>query len=133
MADVVVNRPNFLASEVGMRLVSYGVSAATTKVAVVEENDADGFAHKVVKAGAILTDDTAGIIGLVYQDVDVTGTTESAQKVAPVLVSGHFYNDSSVLPAVAQASQVTKMNAHGLYAETKSSVARPYGSTALSE
>lgn len=131
MASVVINRPNFLQSEVGMRLVTVGVSAVSTKVAVTDEVDSEGFTHKVVRAGAIFTDDTAGVIGIVYQDVDVTGTTESEQKTAPVLVSGHFYNDTKGLPVVATTEQITKMASHGLFAEKRTTTVRPYGETTL--
>lgn len=131
MAKITVNRPNFIQSDVDLRFVSYGVNESSTTVTVSSETDAKGVAHKVVKAGAIVSDTTKGVLGFVYQDIDVTGYTGTKAQVASVMVSGHFYNDTTGLPVVATADQITNMAKHGLYAETRPSVTRPYGSQTL--
>lgn len=99
-----VERPNFLGSEVGLLLITASVDAVTNSTIVVTETDADGIDRKIVKKGSIYANASAGIYGLVFQDIDVTGSNATNKKPAPIMVGGYFINDASVLPAVVTAS-----------------------------
>ena len=99
-----VERPNFLGSEVGLVLTTASIDTVTNSTIVVTETDADGLDRKVVKKGSIYADATSGIYGLVFQDVEVTGSNATNRKAAPIMVGGYFINDATVLPAVVTTS-----------------------------
>lgn len=88
MADITISRPNFLASEEGLVLKSASADATTNASALVTETDADGLAHKVLKAGTLFS--STNVKGIVYQDVDLTGTTATNKAKIPVMVAGYY-------------------------------------------
>lgn len=88
MATITINRPNFLASEEGRVCKTAGVDAVTHTALLATETDADGLAHSILKAGTVIV--AGNVKGILYQDVDVTGTTATTQKAAPVMVAGYY-------------------------------------------
>jgi hypothetical protein len=119
------NRPNFLASEVGLKLDTIGLDAVTHATMTVEEV-VDGIARKVIKQGTVYS--ANGISGLVFQDIDVTGTDATHQKASPLMTAGHFINATPALPAVVESATITTFAQHGLFADPvkKDSFTRPY-------
>ena len=75
------NRPNFLASEVGLVLKSTSVTSSSGSP--VTENG-----RTIIKAGTVITTTEYGK-GILFQDVDVT---DKASVPAPVMVGGWAYS-----------------------------------------
>lgn len=98
---VTYNKPTFLASEVSLTLKTAGLDAVTHSAITVDEVDDFGNTRKVVRAGSQVN---GKVKGLVFLDIDVTGTDATHQKFAPIMVAGHFINDASVLPAILDGS-----------------------------
>lgn len=88
MATITVSRPNFLASEEGIVLKSASADAVTNASSVVDEVDADGLSHKILKAGTLFS--SVDVKGIVYQDVDLSGSTASTKVPIPVMVAGYY-------------------------------------------
>lgn len=88
MATITINRPNFLASEVGLDRKTAGVDASTHSALVATETDANGFSHSIIKAGTVIV--SGDVKGILYYDVDVTGTTATTQKAASIMVRGAY-------------------------------------------
>jgi hypothetical protein len=105
MATSVVLTPNFLASEVGLVLKTIGLDAVTNAT-LVEKG--------VIKAGTVIANK-----GIIFQDVDVTGSTASTQVPAPIMVGGYYI--ASKLSTTEGLSSVK-----GLIAIEEGSVTRPY-------
>lgn len=97
---------NFLASEVGLRLVTAQVDGTGITA------NADGL--KIYPAGTII--DGKGVI---FEDVDVT----NGEHEASLIVSGHILNDK--LPTAASEAQITAFAAQGLYFEDSDAIERP--------
>lgn len=111
---VILNRPNWLGSEVGRVVKTITVPAGTASV--VENN------RKIVKSGTIFT---APYYGLLYNDVDITdGAVEAS------LMVGGYYIDSK-LPSTASA-QKTNFAAQGLFPLEEGAVTRPDFGTVFS-
>lgn len=97
---------NFLASEVGLRLITTQVDATGITA------NADG--KKIYPAGKII--DGKGVI---FEDVDVT----FGEHEASLIVAGHILNDK--LPTEATEEQITAFAKQGLYFENSDAVERP--------
>lgn len=97
---------NFLASEVGLRLVTTQVNGTGVTA------DKDGL--KVFKAGTII--DGKGVI---FEDVDVT----YGEHEASLIVAGHILNDK--LPTEATEEQIAAFAKQGLFFEDSDVVERP--------
>lgn len=113
MAQIIINRPNFLASEVSLRLVS--TTASSTSALAVTENG-----RKVIKAGTVYPSNDALAKGIIFQDVDVT----DGDAAAPLMVAGHYYSDKLGV-TVAEAA-IAAFKAQGLFGEEEPAVTRPY-------
>lgn len=87
MAEVILNRPNWLGSEVGMVLKTTTISSASG--ATVTENG-----RTIIKSGTVITDSALGK-GLLYNDADVT----DGAVVKSVMIRGSYID--SKLPATA--------------------------------
>ena len=111
MTNVEINRPNFLASEVGLRLVS--TTAKTSNAAVVTENG-----RKIIKAGTVYPSNDASAKGIIFQDVDVT----DGAKAAPLMVGGYYYSDKITIDSTA----IEALKGKGLYGEAEPTATRPY-------
>lgn len=109
---ITLNRPNFLASEVGLRTVTY--TFASTYSGAVTENG-----RKIIKAGSIYPTNDASAVGIVFQDVDVT----DGNKVEALMVSGHYYSDK--LPVSPATATVTAFTGKGLYGEVEPTTTVP--------
>lgn len=123
MADVIINRPNFLFSEVGKLVKTYGLDAVTNASIVTNETDADGYVHKIIKQGSIFKANGTAV-GLVYQDIEVTGTTANTQVPASIMIQGNFINDTTVLPALVAGADLTTLEDKSLHAHAKVDVDR---------
>lgn len=97
---------NFLASEVGLRLITTQVDGTGITA------NADGL--KIYPAGTIIDGK-----GVVFEDVDVT----NGEHEASLIVAGYILNDK--LPTAATSTQITAFGKQGLYFETSDAVERP--------
>lgn len=125
MATITVSRPNFLASEECLVLKSASADAVTNAASLTNEVDADGLTHKTLKAGTLFS--STNVKGIVYQDVDLTGSTADTKVPIPVMVAGYYI--ASKLPTAprdagtggspaATAPSLTECKAQGLLAAT---------------
>lgn len=112
MKEVILNRPNFLASEVGLRTITY--TFAKTNASVVVEGD-----RKVIKAGTIYPKNDATALGIVFQDVDVT----DGDKPEALMVGGVYLKDKLVATPSAEAKAI--FVAQGLFEQASPSVVLP--------
>lgn len=110
MAEIIINRPNFLASKVGLRTES--ITAKADNAQVVTENE-----RKVLKAGTIYPTNNSSAVGIIYQDVDVT----DGDTAAPIMVAGHYFKDRLV--GTLNADVETTFKGKGLFGENYSNLA----------
>lgn len=101
MAEVILNRPNWLGSEVGMVLKT--VTISSTSAVPVTENG-----RSIIKAGTLITDPTLGK-GLLFNDADVT----DGKVIKSMMIRGSYID--SKLPTSVSAS-ATDLATQGLYA-----------------
>lgn len=102
----ILNRPNFLASEVGLRTVTC-TFAKSTAGAVMENG------RKILKAGMVYPLNDATAKGIIFQDVDVT----DGDRPGSLMVAGHYYDDKLVAPTNVNAKPV--FQAQGLFMDAK--------------
>lgn len=102
--EYVLNRPNFLASEVGLRTITFTFSKEN--LSVVEENG-----RKIIKAGTIYPANDRTAKGVVFHDVDVT----DGDKVGALMVGGVYLSDK--LSAVVASEALAVFQAQGLFAQ----------------
>lgn len=107
-----LNRPNFLASEVGLRTITY--TFASSFAGVVTENG-----RKIIKAGTIYPANDATAKGIVFQDVDVT----DGDKSEALMVGGVYLADKLSATVSATAKQV--FQAQGLFEQASPAVVVP--------
>lgn len=125
MATYTYTNPNFLASEVGLKLDTVGLDKTTHSTMVVTET-INGAEHSIIKAGTVYS--SGGKLGLVFQDIDVTATSPSRQVPAPLMTAGHFINTTDALPSVVESGTLTSFASQGLFADNfdNATVTRPY-------
>ena len=104
---VILNRPNWLGSEVGRVVKTITVPA--THAHVVENG------RMIVKSGTVIT---SPYYGLLYDDIDIT----DGAKEASVMIRGSYIDAKLPATATAHASQFA---AQGLYAIAEGAVVRP--------
>lgn len=105
---IILNRPNWLGSEIGLVTKSITVPASTAG-SVVENG------RTIVKSGTIFT---TPYNGLLFTDVDVT----DGDAIGALMIRGSYID--AKLPASA-SSQATTFQNQGLYAITEGAVTRP--------
>lgn len=105
MAEIKLNRPPFVNSEVGLKLETHKVTGADT----LGTKDTDD----IVPAGSLYLDDTNKVYGFVYQDVDVSNGARSA-----AIMTAGFYNKSK-LPETLSSENQTKLAGTGLFARER--------------
>lgn len=113
--EQVISSPNFLASEVGLRTVTYTFDASNENV--VTEKDVHGCTHKVIKAGTIYPANDATVKGIVFTDVDVT----NGNRPGSLMVAGRVLKEATLSAGVnaePSATAIPVLQAQGLYAET---------------
>lgn len=108
----MLNRPNWLGSEVGLVLKTATVSS--TSGTPVTENG-----RKILKSGTVITDTALGK-GLLWNDADVTDGA-----VVKSIMIGGYYIDSK-LPA-SVATSASDLTAKGLYAIEYADTVVAYG------
>lgn len=116
MMEYTLNRPNFLASEVGLRTVTYTFSKDYAG-AVVENG------RKIIKAGSVYPTNDASAVGIVFQDVDIT----NGDKVEALMVAGHYLSDK--LPVSPASGAVTTLAGKGLFGEVSPTITVPADGT----
>lgn len=108
MENYVLNRPNFLGSEVGLVLKTITVPASAT--GAVTENG-----RKIVKAGSIFVTPYAGLL---FNDVDIT----DGDRIGSLMIRGSYIDAKLPATAAAKAEDFAKQ---GLYAIVEGAVVRP--------
>jgi hypothetical protein len=104
----MLNRPNWLGSEVGLVLKTTTVSS--TSGTTVTENG-----RTIIKSGTLITDPTLGK-GLLWNDADVT----DGAVVKSIMVGGYYINSKLPASVSASASDLTAKGLYAIeYAETK--------------
>lgn len=120
MNEVILNKPNWLGSEVGLTLKTCTIPAdfATT---VIENG------RTIVESGTIFVDAVTGQKGLVFGDYDIT----DGPVIASIMIGGRYIDEK--LPASAAAVEEDFI-AQGLYACSEPEVVRPnFGSTGIEQ
>lgn len=113
--EQVISSPNFLASEVGLRTVTYTFDASNENVTT--EKDTNGCTHKIIKAGTIYPKNDATVKGIVFTDVDVT----SGNRPGSLMVAGRVLKEATLsagVKAEPSATAIPVLQAQGLYVET---------------
>ena len=120
MNEVILNKPNWLGSEVGLTLKTCTIPAdfATT---VIKNG------RTIVESGTIFEDAVTGQKGLVFGDYDIT----DGPVLACIMIGGRYIDEK--LPASA-AAVAGAFIAQGLYAYSESEVVRPnFGSNGIEQ
>ena len=112
--DVIINRPNFFASERSLVLKTYTFSKDNAQV-VTEDG------RKIIKHGTVYPSDSASAIGIVYGDVDVT----EGDNAGSLMVAGHYLENKLASGSITSEAK-TALSAKGLFASTEPEVVRPY-------
>lgn len=107
MAEITLNRPNWLGSAVGV--VRKTVTVTQSSGTYVNEVDADGNTRKILKSGTLINDTVLGY-GLLWNDADVT---DSQGKIAAIMIRGSYID--SKLPTSVSTNK-TILAGQGLYA-----------------
>lgn len=113
MAEIKLNRPNWLGSEVGMVLKT--VTVSSTSGTPVTENG-----RSILKSGTLINDTTLGY-GLLYNDADVT----DGAVVKSMMIKGTYINAN--LPTAMTSANETLLAAKGLYSITYPATTIAYG------
>ena len=107
MAEITLNRPTWLGSEVGMVLKTTTVSDASG--ATVTENG-----RKILKSGTLVTDANLGQ-GLLYNDADVT----DGAVVKSIMIRGSYIDAKLPESITASAEALAKQGLYAIkYADT---------------
>lgn len=110
----MLNRPNWLGSEVGMVLKTVTVSSSSSPSATVTENG-----RTIIKSGALIDDSALGKV-LLYNDADVT----DGKVVKSALFAGYYIDEK--LPASVSTSKAD-LAGHGLFAISYAETNVAYG------
>ena len=115
-------KPNFLASEVGLRLITGEINALSAKGVVANNKlpEVDGKVY--APAGCYVT--VGDLHGFLFNDVELP-SGENATVECSVIVAGHLYSDklAEVTPwDLVPEEEVIKQ---GLFFETSDTITRP--------
>ena len=105
MAKIIVSRPPFVNSEVGLKLETHTVTGASSLGTKGADN--------IVPAGSLYLDSTNKVYGFVYEDVDVSDGARSA-----AVMTGGYYN-KDMLPETLSSQNETTLAGAGLFARTR--------------
>lgn len=103
MAEITLNRPNWLGSEVGKVVKTATILKSANESKAVTENG-----RKIVKAGTLIEDEKLGK-GLLYNDADIT----DKDAVKSLMIRGSYINDK--LPTKLEENDITALADKGLY------------------
>lgn len=107
MAEIILNRPNWLGSEVGKEVHTTTVTEESGTV--VTENG-----RKIIKSGTLITDANLGQ-GLLYNDADVT----DGGVVKSIMIRGSYIDAKLPESISASAEALAKQGLHAIkYADT---------------
>lgn len=120
MAEIILNRPNWLGS--AERLVRKTIQVPANYADYVTEVDAYGNERKIVPSGSYIS---TPYKGLLFNDVDITnGASEGS------LVIGGYYIDAKLPKTVA--THASDLAAQGLHAIVEGATTRPdFGSVGI--
>lgn len=108
MAEITLNRPNWLGSE--RRYVPKTITVTQSSGNYVTVTDADGNERKILKSGTLISDYATTLgYGLLINDADVTNGERSAS-----MLIGGYYIDSKLPTSVS--TQKATLEAQGLHA-----------------
>lgn len=114
MAEIALNRPNWLGSEVG--LVRKTCTVTQSSGAYVDETDANGNVRKILKSGTLIIDTGFGY-GLLWNDADVT---DSQGKIASVMIRGTYIDKALPTSVSSNSSLLIEQGLYSMeYPETK--------------
>ena len=116
MAEIILNRPNWLGSEVG--IVRKTVTVTNLSGSPVTENG-----RKILKSGTLINDTTMGY-GLLWNDADVT---DEGGKIASIMIRGSYIDSALPTSVTLQAEDLVKQ---GLYAIKYGDTKMAYGEVA---
>lgn len=109
MAEIVLNRPNWLGSEVG--LVRKTVTVTSASGSPVTENG-----RKILKSGTLIEDTNIGK-GLLWNDADVT---EDGGKIASIMIRGTYIDANLPTTLAASAEELAQQGLYSIkYGATK--------------
>lgn len=114
MAEITLNRPNWLGSEVGKVVKTVTISATTNSSKAVEENG-----RKIVKSGTLIEDTDLGK-GLLYNDADIT----DGDAVKSLMIRGSYIDAKLPNTVATDAEELAKK---GLYAVKYADTTIAYG------
>lgn len=115
------NGQNFIASQVGLRTVSYTFD----KTSALAETEG---VVKVIKAGTIYPANDATAVGVLLHDVQLADRDFNAKDgIGALIVAGHLYSDK--LPVAPASAAVTALAAKGLYFEEQPTTSVPADGT----
>lgn len=117
IAEMKLNKPSWLGSEVGVVLKTVTVSSTSGTYAT--ETDKNGNSRKVLKSGTLINDTTLGY-GLLWNDADVT----DGAVVKSIMIRGSYIDAN--LPATL-ATSATVLAGQGLYAVKYPATTIAYG------
>lgn len=101
MAEIKLNHPNWLGSEVGY--LPKSVTITSSSATPVTENG-----RQIIKSGTLITDSVIGT-GLLVNDADVTDGAVAKS----IMIGGRYIN--AQLPTALTDEQITELASHGLY------------------
>lgn len=101
---IILNRPNWLASEVGLVTVTHTFESTTT--GYVTENG-----RKILKSGLIYPTNDASAKGIVFTDVDIT----DGDMQGSLMIAGRYLNGK--LSAAVATTAKTVFQGQGLFGQ----------------
>ena len=120
MNEVILNKPNWLGSEVGLTLKTFTIPADFSPTVIKN-------GKTIVESGTIFVDAVTGQKGLVFGDYDIT----DGPVLACIMIGGRYIDEKLPASAVDFAEDFI---AQGLYAYSESEVVRPdFGSTGIAQ
>ena len=120
MNEVILNKPNWLGSEVGLTLKTFTIPADFSPTVIKN-------GKTIVESGTIFVDAVTGQKGLVFGDYDIT----DGSVLACIMIGGRYIDEKLPASAVDFAEDFI---AQGLYAYSESEVVRPdFGSTGIAQ
>ena len=117
MAEITLNNPNWLGSEVG--IVRKTVTVTENSGSYVTENN-----RKVLKSGTLINDTNLGY-GLLWNDADIT---DEGGKIASIMIRGSYIDKALPTSIIAQRETLAEQ---GLYAIEYSDTKIAYGKTPI--
>lgn len=123
--EIIISGQNFLASEVGLRTITYNFSQVNSNVTTENVN---GMTRKIIKAGTIYPSNDNNAVGIVFQDVDVTDGNKSDA----LMVGGVVLKTKTLVAGVETPISETALpvlNSKGIFVQEVPTVSYPSDGT----